>query len=108
MQTLARRSATDLQRRYVYGRDNGKCHYCHVSLQYNNFHVDHKQPWSKGGPTKLSNLVASCYICNIAKNDMDYHRYINLLEEKGLAWRRKRYFGVKSSFAISKTKKALS
>jgi 5-methylcytosine-specific restriction endonuclease McrA len=32
-------------------------------------HVDHIEPWSKGGTTTLDNLQTLCSTCNIGKAD---------------------------------------
>jgi len=33
-------------------------------------HVDHIQPWSKGGETKIENLRTLCSLCNIGKSNV--------------------------------------
>jgi 5-methylcytosine-specific restriction endonuclease McrA len=43
-----------------------KCEYCGNSLN-NNFHADHKKPYSKGGETILQNIQALCINCNLKK-----------------------------------------
>jgi len=32
-------------------------------------HVDHIQPWSRGGPTVFENLQTLCNSCNLGKSD---------------------------------------
>jgi 5-methylcytosine-specific restriction endonuclease McrA len=93
------RLANSFQRNAIYNRDNGNCHYCGIELIFKGFHVDHKKPWSKGGQTTLDNLVASCYMCNGAKSNMDYQKFKILLEIKGLDWRRRCYFATRAKFA---------
>lgn len=44
----------------------GRCEACGVQLP-ENFHGDHKQPFSKGGSTVLANGQALCPKCNLAK-----------------------------------------
>lgn len=99
MTKVVHRYANSLQRIQVYNLDNGNCHYCGVVLNVKGFHVDHKVPFSKGGETKLSNLVASCYMCNGAKHTMNYWKFKYCLKQHGVDWRRRRYFAVKASFS---------
>ncbi len=99
MSVLDDRRATKAQRTEVYLREDCKCHYCGITLSYKSFHVDHIVPWSKGGRTQLDNLVASCYMCNIAKSDIDYQKFKILLSIKGLDWRRRFCYANKAKFA---------
>lgn len=46
-------------------RDKYQCRYC-GSLK-GPFHVDHVQPWSKGGTDTDDNLVTACIRCNLRK-----------------------------------------
>jgi len=94
MSTVSPRQATHSQRRLLYIRDRGKCHYCDTVLKTSEFHADHKLAWSRGGETELVNLVVSCRMCNVAKHTMSYDRFKNLLEDKGLGWRRRRFFAI--------------
>lgn len=50
-------------------RDNFTCQYCGVKLNKKNGTKDHVHPESKGGPTSMGNLVASCMSCNNKKDD---------------------------------------
>ena len=45
---------------------NGKCK---KYLTYEDAEVDHKYPWSKGGPTTLDNARLICSSCNSSKGD---------------------------------------
>lgn len=47
---------------------NFLCFYCNEHLN-NTYHIDHRLPSSKGGSNNLKNLVISCSICNLKKND---------------------------------------
>lgn len=99
MPEIIQRYANRLQREQVYKIDNGNCHYCCIKLNIQDFHVDHKLPYSKGGRTESSNLVASCYMCNVAKHTMSYDSFKKSLEVRGLNWRRRRYFAIKARFS---------
>jgi 5-methylcytosine-specific restriction endonuclease McrA len=95
------RFATPEQRTFVYFRDDAKCHYCGTDISFNSFHADHIYPFSKGGKTNINNLVASCYMCNVAKHTMDYDKFKQNISQKDIDWRRKRFFAVKSNFATA-------
>jgi 5-methylcytosine-specific restriction endonuclease McrA len=96
---FSRRRASYFQRLYIYNRDAGKCHYCNVQVTFNGFHADHVEPWSKSKNTSVNNLVASCYMCNIAKHTMNAERYKQLLATGGTNWRRSRYYAIKSNYS---------
>ena len=53
----------------VLSRDNGKCQYCSVKLDKNNFTFDHVIPASQGGKTNWKNIVACCKTCNQRKGN---------------------------------------
>jgi hypothetical protein len=53
-------------------RDNCLCRMCGASPAKDpavTLHVDHIEPWSKGGTTTLDNLQTLCSTCNIGKAD---------------------------------------
>ena len=52
-------------RAYVFHRDGYRCVYCGDRPEV--LHCDHVVPFSKGGRSEPSNLVASCAPCNISK-----------------------------------------
>lgn len=54
-------------REEIFAKADGKCHHCGVSIDPDNFHVDHLIPVARGGLTHESNLVASCPQCNFKK-----------------------------------------
>lgn len=55
-------------RHIVFKRDNFTCQYCfQVDVR---LACDHVIPYSRGGPTELSNLVTACVPCNSSKRDM--------------------------------------
>ncbi len=53
-------------------RDNCICKMCGASPAKNStvvLHVDHVNPWSKGGETVLENLQTLCSVCNVGKSN---------------------------------------
>ncbi len=52
-----------------YKRQKGKCYYCHKNVAWEEKHVEHVIPLSRGGSDDISNLVISCSFCNQSKND---------------------------------------
>lgn len=59
------------RRRMVWLSQGGRCVYCGAQLRPEAMHVDHVVAFSRGGPTRLSNLVASCKTCNLKKGAKD-------------------------------------
>lgn len=58
------------RRREVFAKSNGICWYCKRPLKLAGaWHVEHQLPAALGGSCELSNLVASCVPCNLAKRD---------------------------------------
>lgn len=72
-----RRTSRDpsLRLRYrVMKRDHFSCVKCGRSPARDKnveLHVDHIQPWSKGGETEIENLQTLCRVCNIGKGDLE-------------------------------------
>jgi hypothetical protein len=57
-----------------------KCIYCQDDLMPNEWHLDHFIPLSRNGTNDVSNLVASCAICNTMKgalNGFEFHKLCN-------------------------------
>jgi len=53
-------------------RNNAKiCYWCNESLKNKEVHIDHYIPLSKGGEHTISNLVISCFTCNLKKHAKD-------------------------------------
>lgn len=65
------RSFTDAQRKVIWLRDGKLCQvrtHCHgTECDWDNWHADHKIPWSKGGTTTVENGQVCCPACNLAK-----------------------------------------
>jgi len=51
----------------VFKRDSFTCQYCGAKAPDVILHVDHIEPWSKGGSNDIINLVTSCSTCNLGK-----------------------------------------
>lgn len=97
------RRATPEQRAIIYYRDGGRCHYCKAVLDPNSFHADHKIAWLYSRNTDLSNLVAACRMCNIAKHTLSYDRYKRLLTQNGIGWRNRKYFATYNKYRHTST-----
>ena len=55
-------------------RDHFTCHYC--GLVDGDLTIDHMIPISRGGQNQLTNLVACCFPCNIAKGSMTHTEFM--------------------------------
>jgi Restriction endonuclease len=70
-----RRRFSKQQRELIWaGRANAKCpgtdtRRCGRVLDWDDFHIDHIKPWSKGGETDLSNAQILCASCNSSKGN---------------------------------------
>lgn len=51
----------------LFNRDEWKCQYCGVKLEWKNITVDHVVPRCMGGQTSWSNCVVACKPCNHKK-----------------------------------------
>jgi 5-methylcytosine-specific restriction endonuclease McrA len=61
---------TKEQRRILWNTtENPKCETCHKKLTWNNFTIDHIDPHSKGGRTRLDNAALMCREHNSAKGN---------------------------------------
>lgn len=96
----SRRPSLD-QRRKVWKRAKGICSYCSAEIDEKSFHVDHRHPWSAGGKTVLTNLLACCKRCNIAKGVRTEAEFRYLLANGGISWRDREFRLVTASFAGS-------
>jgi hypothetical protein len=61
-----RRFFTEAQKQEIFDRDNHTCVECGST---ENLHADHIIPWTKGGPTEVSNGQTLCNLCNWDKSD---------------------------------------
>ena len=68
-------------------RDGKRCAYCDADNV--DLNLDHIIPKSRGGSSSLSNLVLSCYECNLIKGNLLPHEiHDKMLSEKVKALRR--------------------
>ena len=60
-------------REAVLMRDGYRCRHCGRNPREDGIklHVDHIEPWSKGGTNDLENLQALCEECNLGKSDQE-------------------------------------
>lgn len=69
------REFTAEQRIAIYRRDNGICQLkikCDdKKCEWDNWHTDHKKPWSKGGLTTVNNGQVACPECNLSKGNQN-------------------------------------
>jgi hypothetical protein len=65
------RDFTHLQKLAIFRRDHQTCQVkikCDgVRVVWDDWHCDHMDPWSKGGPTTVENGQVACSACNLAK-----------------------------------------
>jgi 5-methylcytosine-specific restriction endonuclease McrA len=64
----------DKSKSYMWGRRerllkqfNGKCFWCGIDITVAQCTIDHYIPLYRGGKDNLTNMVASCMLCNKAK-----------------------------------------
>ncbi|KKL98875.1 hypothetical protein LCGC14_1820010 [marine sediment metagenome] len=62
--------------RAVLEHSDGKCTYCPQTLDMNTVTLDHIVPHCKGGPNKLSNLVAACSSCNTKRGSRNFAEFL--------------------------------
>jgi hypothetical protein len=77
------RDFTHIQKLAIFRRDKGICQLgikCGgIKLTWDDWHCDHKTPWSKGGHTTVANGQVTCSACNLSKGDGS--RYESRLEQ---------------------------
>jgi len=74
-------SYTKSKRLAVFNKTNGKCAYCGSELSVEKFTIDHVKPTSKGGKTKMKNLLPACKRCNHEKYDLSLQEYRKELKQ---------------------------
>lgn len=62
------------RREFLFNMTGGRCFYCGCLLDFNNFHLDHIVPKSKGGKNP-DNLVPACIDCNEFKSDLSVKEF---------------------------------
>ncbi|WOB10767.1 HNH endonuclease signature motif containing protein [Piscinibacter gummiphilus] len=72
--------AVSRRRREIFGRSEGRCHYCTTPLTLNGkWHIEHMLPKALGGGDSAINLVAACPACNLAKSDRSALEFVAAL-----------------------------
>lgn len=64
-----RKSISKKIRFEIFKRDSFKCQYCGMSAPDVTLHVDHIKPVADGGTNHMTNLITSCFDCNMGKKD---------------------------------------
>lgn len=64
-----RKSITKKLRFEVFKRDSFKCQYCGRTAPDVVLNVDHIKPVAEGGDNDITNLITSCFDCNMGKKD---------------------------------------
>ena len=82
-------------RSYVFNVFKHKCAYCKGASGDKILEIDHVRPKSKKGSDKLSNLVASCRQCNIAKGSMTLDQWAKRLQASPCELDKKRLSSLK-------------
>lgn len=66
----AQPKAVPRRRREVFEKSSGRCFYCSTVLALDGkWHIEHQMPRALMGVDELTNLVAACVPCNLAKGD---------------------------------------
>jgi len=70
-----RKKKNDTERKELWRRSHGHCWYCGGNVGKKSFHLDHQEPFSKGGPDSNRNLVVACAKCDAEKANMGIEEY---------------------------------
>lgn len=62
-------SIKNINKQYIYLRENKKCYFCGKPLKYHQITLDHYIPRSKKGTEDIFNLVTCCRKCNKLKDN---------------------------------------
>ena len=85
----ARRAAGPAPNKYdlsrLYCEQDARCAYCRTMLS-EKFHVDHKQPVSRGGKNDIENLQFTCPRCNIQKGAMTHEEFLVSKKRRPVSW----------------------
>lgn len=71
----------ELDKLYIYKRDNGECYFCKKPLELNQSTLDHYLPKSKKGTMDVFNLVICCKKCNKLKGNKIPEDYKDIILE---------------------------
>lgn len=79
-----KRRPVSRRRRDIFAKCCGCCHYCNAPLELDGpWHVEHMFPRALGGRDEISNLVAACVPCNLAKRDRTAFEFVAQLPSTG-------------------------
>ncbi len=71
---MARKNISKRVRFEVLERDGFRCHYCGLSSDATQLHIDHIVAVANGGSNKHDNLITACIDCNLGKGAMALSR----------------------------------
>ena len=74
----------DVNKRTLYGEQEGVCNGCRLLFPYRNLTIDHVVPQSRGGGDELGNLQLLCAACNSAKGSGTHEALIAKLVDEGI------------------------
>ena len=74
----------DINKRTLYGEQEGVCNGCRLLFPYRNLTIDHVVPQSRGGGDELGNLQLLCAACNSAKGSGTHEALIAKLVDEGI------------------------
>ena len=74
----------DINKRTLYGEQEGVCNGCRVLFPYRNFTIDHVVPQSRGGGDEPDNLQLLCAACNSTKGQGTHEALIAKLVADGI------------------------
>ncbi len=73
---VAKGSHSEAEWKQVLRSQSYRCFYCRRPLAPPNWNRDHRTPLARGGSDNISNIVAACRKCNMAKGDLTATEYI--------------------------------
>lgn len=89
MATHMRRAAGQFPGKWELGamlcRQDARCAYCQVLLD--KYHVDHKNPVSRGGTNDEGNLHLTCARCNLVKGALTHEEFLVSKKRKAVNWK---------------------
>ena len=74
----------DINKRTLYGEQEGVCNGCRLLFPYRNLTIDHVVPQSRGGGDELGNLQLLCAACNSVKGSGTHEALIARLVDEGI------------------------
>ena len=87
----ARRAAGQFPGKWAIGKllceQDAHCAYCQVLLD-GTYHIDHKQPVSRGGTNDIANLHLTCPRCNMRKGAMTHEEFLTSKSRRAVQWPR--------------------